>query len=105
MTFKARRALDRARVVVGYKTYVALIRPILTSQEIVSTGMKGEMERCGIAIERALRGEKVAVISSGDAGVYGMAGLILETLKANNLRAKRFGEDGPADVSIVDSLK
>jgi len=100
MTSKARRALDRARVIVGYKTYIALIMPILKNQEIVSTGMKGEIERCGIAIERALEGEKVAVVSSGDAGVYGMAGLILEMLKTNHLRAKRFGEDGTADLRI-----
>ncbi len=100
MTARARQALDEARVVVGYKTYVSLIRPILKDQEIVATGMKGEMERCRIAIDRALAGDKVAVVSSGDAGIYGMAGLVLEMLKTDNRRVKRRGEDGPADVYV-----
>jgi precorrin-3B C17-methyltransferase len=99
-TSRARQALDKAQVIVGYKTYISLIQPVIKNQEIVSTGMKGEMERCKIAIERAREGEKVAVVSSGDAGIYGMAGLILEMLQSNNVQTKRLGENGTADVRI-----
>lgn len=78
MTPKARTAIELSDVVVGYKTYMALIEPMMTSQERVVNGMRGEVERCKMAIQMSRMGKKVAVISSGDAGVYGMAGLILE---------------------------
>lgn len=78
MTPKARTAIASADVVVGYKTYMDLIAPLITTQERVSNGMRGEVARCKTAIEMARTGKTVAVISSGDAGVYGMAGLILE---------------------------
>lgn len=82
MTSQALEALDACEVVVGYTTYINLIRPLLKGQEVVSTGMKREVDRCKKAIELALEGKKVAVVSSGDAGIYGMAGLILELLTA-----------------------
>lgn len=65
----------------GYKTYVELISGLLDNKEVVSTGMTREVERCNLAIERALGGKKVALVSSGDPGVYGMAGLALELLE------------------------
>ncbi len=72
-------------MVVGYQTYIDLIRPILTHQELLVSGMKAEMKRCQAAVDRALAGGRVALVSSGDAGVYGMAGLALEILAAQGL--------------------
>lgn len=80
MTEQAVRAIEEADVIAGYETYLALIKPLLSHKEIIGTGMRGEVERCRLAIEKAQAGYNTAVISSGDPGVYGMAGLILEML-------------------------
>ncbi|MBF0588260.1 MAG: precorrin-3B C(17)-methyltransferase [Magnetococcales bacterium] len=80
MTARARDAIHRADVVVGYKTYLDLIAPMLVGKETAASGMRGEVERCGDACRRALNGQRVALISSGDAGIYGMAGLAYEVL-------------------------
>jgi len=78
MSFKAHQAIREADVIIGYKTYVDLIRELIDRQEVVGSGMTREVERSLLAINKALNGAKVAVISSGDAGVYGMAGIVLE---------------------------
>lgn len=78
MTVRAMRALEACDVIVGYGVYVDLIRPLFPEKEYLQTAMRKEVERCRAAIECALRGKSVAVISSGDAGVYGMAGLVFE---------------------------
>jgi precorrin-3B C17-methyltransferase len=76
--------LQAADVIVGYKTYIDLIKNLIESRKVISTGMTKEKERCEAAIEQALAGRRVAVVSSGDPGVYGMAGLILELLAEKN---------------------
>jgi len=73
-------------VVAGYRTYIELIKPLLSHQEVVATGMKAEVKRCQAAIDRALAGARVALVSSGDAGIYGMAGLVLEICAARGLQ-------------------
>lgn len=78
LTPRARRAIDEAQVVVGYNTYLKLIEPLLAGKEIIGTGMMQEEERCRLAVESAVHGKKTAVVSGGDAGIYGMAGLVLE---------------------------
>lgn len=78
MTLRGHEALKASDVIVGYGTYLDLIQPLLAGKEVFSTGMKKEIERCEKAMEAAMQGRTVAVISSGDAGIYGMAGLILE---------------------------
>jgi precorrin-3B C17-methyltransferase len=83
---QARAALEEAQVVVGYQTYIALVQPLLSHQEVVATGMKDEVKRCRLAIDRALAGQRVALVSSGDAGIYGMAGLVLEMCAARGLK-------------------
>ncbi|MFD2171900.1 precorrin-3B C(17)-methyltransferase [Tumebacillus lipolyticus] len=80
ITDRARAAIQEADVIIGYNTYVDLIRGLLTDQEIVRTGMTEEVSRAIEAVRQAEMGKKVAVISSGDAGVYGMAGLVYEVL-------------------------
>ncbi len=82
LTDQARQALAAADVVVGYRPYVEQVSFALAGQERVVTGMRGEVERCRRAVELAVAGKKVAVVSSGDAGIYGMAGLLLEMLAA-----------------------
>lgn len=83
---RAKNALAEAQVVVGYQTYIDLVRPWLTTQEVVATGMKAEVKRCQLALDRARGGERVALVSSGDAGIYGMAGLVLEICAARALK-------------------
>ncbi len=79
-------ALAGAQVVVGYTAYVDLVPPdLLAGKTVLATGMTGEVERCRGALEAAAAGERVALVSSGDAGVYGMAGLALEMLEAMGL--------------------
>lgn len=81
ITKRAREAISESDVIIGYSTYVDLIRELLTDQEVVSTGMTEEVTRAREAVRQAEEeGRKVAVISSGDAGVYGMAGLVYEVL-------------------------
>jgi precorrin-3B C17-methyltransferase len=80
-TPEAVRAIAEAEIVVGYTTYVKLVRHLLDGKEIVRTGMTEEIGRARAAIERARAGATVALISSGDAGVYGMAGLVFQVLR------------------------
>jgi precorrin-3B C17-methyltransferase len=80
ITKRAREAIEESEVVIGYNTYVDLISGLLTGQKIVRTGMTEEVSRAQEAVRQAEAGKKVAVISSGDAGVYGMAGLVYEVL-------------------------
>ncbi len=80
MTYQAREALERAEVIVGYKTYTHLIKALVGDKPVIKTGMCKELERCQAALELAQSGKTVALVSSGDAGIYGMAGLILEMI-------------------------
>jgi len=72
-------------VIVGYKKYIELAAPFITHQQVISSGMTHEVERCTRAIHEASRGKRVVLISSGDPGVYGMAGLALEIVNKKNL--------------------
>lgn len=80
ITGRALSAIRESDSIIGYNTYVDLIRHLLDRQEIVETGMTEEVSRAREAVRQAEAGKTVAVISSGDAGVYGMAGLIYEVL-------------------------
>ena len=78
MTLRAREALEGAELIVGYSTYVRLVQRDFPHKMYLATGMRGEVDRCRMALEHAAGGEQVAVVCSGDPGVYGMAGLLLE---------------------------
>jgi len=79
MTLEAKQAVETADAVVGYKTYVKLVESIIKPGAEVFSGIMGkEVERAKAAVTKALEGKRVAVISSGDPGVYGMAGIVLE---------------------------
>ncbi len=80
MTHRARAVIAEADVVVGYVTYIKLVADLLEGKEVIRKGMTEELDRAVHALERAREGKKVALISSGDAGVYGMAGPTYEVL-------------------------
>jgi cobalt-precorrin 5A hydrolase/precorrin-3B C17-methyltransferase len=82
ITPAAQEAIRRSDVIVGYGTYLDLITELLQGKEVLSTGMTQEVDRCRKAVELAMGGRSVAVVSGGDPGVYAMAGLVFEILKA-----------------------
>ncbi len=84
ITPQAREAIRRSDVIVGYGTYLRLIPELLEGKEVHSTGMTKETERCRKAVDLALSGRTVAVISGGDPGIYAMAGLVFELLRAQD---------------------
>jgi precorrin-3B C17-methyltransferase len=94
LTFKAKKTLENCDVIVGYKTYIDLIKGVIQGKEVFSTGMTKEVDRCQRAIKLAISGKKVAVVSSGDAGIYGMAGLVYELVRSqeSGVRSKENAE-------------
>ena len=78
MTPAAESVIRAADVITGYSTYIDLIPQLLSGKEVFATGMRQEVARCQEALRRAASGERVVLICSGDAGIYGMAGLVLE---------------------------
>lgn len=78
MTIEAVEAIKKSDVIVGYKVYIELIEELINGKEVISSGMRKEIERCKMVLDLAKEGKKVALISSGDAGIYGMAGPLLE---------------------------
>lgn len=80
MTQKARQVIAEADCIIGYVTYIKLVADLIEGKEIIRKGMTEELDRAVHALERAREGKKVALISSGDAGVYGMAGPTYEVL-------------------------
>lgn len=78
MTFEAQRVLEEADVIIGYTVYIKLLGQKYADKEMITTPMRQEKERCIICFEKAREGKKVALICSGDAGIYGMASLMYE---------------------------
>lgn len=78
MTARAKERLEKSQVILGYKTYIRLIEPLLNGKTVIQNGMRGEVERCREAVSQAKGGVDVALVSGGDPGVYAMAGLLLE---------------------------
>lgn len=78
MTIEAAEALKNSDVIIGYTVYVDLVKEHFAGKEFLTTPMKKEVERCKMAFEEAMKGKTVSMICSGDAGVYGMAGLMYE---------------------------
>lgn len=78
LTAQARHALQEADVLCGYTVYIDLVRPLYPEKETYATGMTREIDRCRWALQTAQTGKTVALVCSGDAGVYGMASPLLE---------------------------
>ena len=85
MTRKAMDALRASDVIAGYGVYVDLVKPLFPEKEYLTTAMRREADRCRMAIDAAMEGKTVSMISSGDAGVFGMAGPILELSRDKDL--------------------
>lgn len=81
MTVRAARILEECPVIIGYTVYIDLVKDDYPNKIFLSTPMKQEVQRCRMALEEARKGKDVAMVCSGDAGIYGMAGLMYETAK------------------------
>jgi len=111
MSQRAHEVLKQAEAIVGYTTYIDLIRPLIRDKKIVSTGMKKEVDRIEAAIELACCGTACAIISSGDAGVYAMAGLTLEMCQKKSVAIsaswrpfRKATEDDALTVEVVPGI-
>lgn len=94
MTMRAANALNSCDVIIGYTVYVDLVKEHFAGKEFLTTPMTKEVDRCVLAFEEAMKGKTVAMICSGDAGVYGMSGLMLE-----------IGEDYPqCEVEVIPGV-
>ncbi len=89
MVPEALEVLARSEVVMGYTLYVELIEDLLEGKEVHSSGMRKEVDRCRDAIDHASQGRRVALVSSGDAGIYAMAGLVLDLCRERGLTVAR----------------
>lgn len=98
LTFNARQALEGADVVVGYHGYLDLVRGWLGDKQYHGSPIGDETQRCLLAIDLAHGGGQVALVSSGDAGVYGTAGIVFELLKARGL------EEQAGDVEVIPGV-
>ncbi len=94
MTLAARRALEQCDVIAGYKTYTEQVRPLFPEKEYFENGMRAETERCEECVRLAKGGKTVALVCSGDAGVYGMASPLLEIA----------GAEGFSDVEVIPGV-
>ena len=101
LTTAARQAIAESTIIIGYDVYIEQIRPLLTNQQVVSTSMMQEVERCRDAISRARNGETVCLVSGGDAGIYGMAGLVYELLEIDTPET---GESPAPDVQVIPGI-
>ena len=80
MTFRAKQAIEESDTIVGYETYVNLVQDLIGGKDVYRYAMTQEVERARQCIDLAVSGRTVSLVSSGDPGIYGMAGLIYETL-------------------------
>ena len=94
MTGEALAVLEQCDVIAGYDVYIDLIRERFAGKELLSTPMRKEVERCRLALAEAAKGKTVAMVCSGDAGVYGMAGLMYEVAE----------EFPPMEIQVVPGI-
>lgn len=86
LTPRACEVLAFCDTVAGYRTYLEQIPELLPGKRIIASGMRQELDRCRAALEAVKEGAAVAVVSSGDAGIYGMAGLLMELTETEEFR-------------------
>lgn len=84
MTEAAKKSLQEADIIVGYKTYIDIIKDLVKDKDVRASGMRKEVDRCSECLKLAEAGNVVTLVSSGDAGVYGMAGIMMEIVEKNN---------------------
>ena len=88
ISIRAYNILKNVNVIAGYTTYVDLVRDEFSDKEFLVSGMKREIERCKEVLEVAKAGKNIALISSGDAGIYGMAGIMLEVAMGSGIEVE-----------------
>ena len=101
MTFRAKEAIDQSDTIVGYETYVNLVKDLIGGKTVYRYAMTQEVERAQQCIDLARSGRTVSLVSSGDPGIYGMAGLIYETLAGSGWNPA--GGDGPK-VEVIPGI-
>lgn len=94
LTGRARAALDACDIIVGYTVYVDLLKSEYPDKEIKTTPMRKEVDRCRMAVEETAAGKNVAMVCSGDPGVYGMAGLCYEVAQ----------EYDPIEIEVIPGI-
>ncbi|QUH30562.1 precorrin-3B C(17)-methyltransferase [Vallitalea guaymasensis] len=97
MTVKAVEVIKSCDVIAGYKVYVEQVKDLLVDKKVISKGMGKEVDRCEMAIEEAVQGKKVGIVCSGDGGLYGMAGLLIELVHIKKL-------ESDIDVEVVSGV-
>jgi adenosylcobyric acid synthase len=103
LTEAARQAIAASTTIIGYNNYIDLIRPLVDGKQIIATAMMQEVDRCRAAIRLAQDGETVALVSGGDAGIYGMAGLVLELIEIDGRQDA--GSVAPSlDVCVIPGI-
>ena len=95
MTVKAVRAIEGADLIIGYTAYVEMLKAAFPDKIYLSTPMTKEIDRCRLAVEKTMAGLNVALVSSGDSGIYGMAGIVLQV--ADQIQA-------PIEIEIVPGV-
>ena len=89
ITPRARQAIEQAEVVMGYKTYLDLVTDCITpDQQVISSAMMQEIDRCRKALALADKGKKVALVCGGDPGIYAMAGLVYELVRETGSKSR-----------------
>ena len=94
MTARARAAIEACDLIAGYTVYVELVQGEFPEKEVLTTPMRKEVDRCRMALEAAVGGRNVAMVCSGDPGVYGMAGLVFELAEGGS----------PVDIEIIPGV-
>ncbi|KGF12750.1 cobalt-precorrin-3B C(17)-methyltransferase [Peptostreptococcus sp. MV1] len=105
MTLEALETIEKCDVIIGYKTYIGLVRELIVGKTVLENGMRQEVDRCKKALDLSSRGHKVALISGGDSGVYAMAGLVYElNSKLDNKEEIRVVQGVTSSISAAASL-
>ncbi len=102
LSHRAIQVLELVDAVAGYTTYIDLIRPLIQGKQIISTAMQKEVDRVAAALDLALAGQSCAVVSSGDPGVYAMAGLVLEMCRERDIAIVGSDEAAHANRLVVE---
>jgi adenosylcobyric acid synthase len=101
LTEAARQAIAASTTIVGYNNYIGLIRPLVEGKQVIATAMMQEVDRCRAAIQLARDGETVALVSGGDAGIYGMAGLVFELIEIDSVDNKA---DSSLEICVIPGI-
>ncbi len=83
---RAKEVLENCDTIAGYRSYLEQIPDLIENKQIIASGMRQELDRCRTALDAAKAGASVAVVSSGDSGIYGMAGLLMELSEAEEFQ-------------------